>query len=229
MDIVRILKNIPIWFFIIAPMFLFAHGVPTGDQGYIQEINGVNIIPFMYLGAKHMVTGYDHLLFLVGVIFFLYRLKDIGIYVSLFAVGHSSTLLLGVFADIHINAFLIDAIIGLSVVYKALDNLGAFQQWFGVQPNTKVSTFIFGLFHGFGLAAKIIEFELDTNGLFTNLIAFNIGVEVGQLLALSAILILISYWRKRSSFLIHAYSANVILMTLGFMLSGYQLFGYFNS
>jgi hypothetical protein len=210
-------------------MFLFAHGVPTGDQGYIQEINGVNFIPFMYLGAKHMVTGYDHLLFLVGVIFFLYRLKDIGIYVSLFAVGHSSTLLLGVFADIHINAFIIDAIIGLSVVYKALDNLGAFQQWFGVQPNTKISTFIFGLFHGFGLAAKIIEFELDTNGLFTNLIAFNFGVEVGQLLALSAILILIGYWRKRRSFLIHAYLANVILMTLGFMLSGYQLFGYFNS
>jgi hypothetical protein len=176
-----------------------------------------------------MVTGYDHLLFIIGVIFFLYRLKDIGIYVSLFAIGHSSTLLLGVFADIHINAFIIDAIIGLSVVYKALDNLGAFHQWFGVQPNTKISTFIFGLFHGFGLAAKIIEFELDTNGLFTNLIAFNIGVEVGQLLALSAILILISYWRKRSSFLIHAYSANVILMTLGFMLSGYQLFGYFNS
>ena len=229
MDIVRILKNIPIWFFIIVPMFLFAHGVPTGDQGYIQEINGVNFVPFMYLGAKHMVTGYDHLLFIIGVIFFLYRLKDIGIYVSLFAIGHSSTLLLGVFADIHINAFIIDAIIGLSVVYKALDNLGAFHQWFGVQPNTKISTFIFGLFHGFGLAAKIIEFELDTNGLFTNLIAFNIGVEVGQLLALSAILILISYWRKRSSFLIHAYSANVILMTLGFTLSGYQLFGYFNS
>ncbi|MBT6871426.1 MAG: HupE/UreJ family protein [Candidatus Marinimicrobia bacterium] len=229
MDIIKILKNILVWFFIIVPMFLFAHGVPMGDQGYIQEINGVNFIPFMYLGAKHMVTGYDHLLFIVGVIFFLYRLKDIGIYVSLFALGHSSTLLLGVFADIHINAFIIDAIIGLSVVYKALDNLGAFQQWFGVQPNTKISTFIFGLFHGFGLAAKIIEFELDTNGLFTNLIAFNIGVEVGQLLALSAILIIISYWRKRSSFLTHAYSANVILMALGFMLTGYQLFGYFNS
>ena len=229
MDIVRILKNIPIWFFIIAPMFLFAHGVPTGDQGYIQEINGINFIPFMYLGAKHMVTGYDHLLFLVGVIFFLYRLKDIGIYVSLFAIGHSSTLLLGVFADIHINAFLIDAIIGLSVVYKALDNLGAFEQWFGFQPNTKITTFIFGLFHGFGLAAKIIEFELDKNGLFTNLIAFNIGVEVGQLLALSAILILISYWRKLPSFLTYAYSTNIVLMILGFILTGYQLIGFFNS
>ena len=229
MEIIRILKNIPIWFIIIAPMFLFAHGVPTGDQGYIQEINGINFIPFMYLGAKHMVTGYDHLLFLVGVIFFLYRLKDIGIYVSLFAIGHSSTLLLGVFADIHINAFLIDAIIGLSVVYKALDNLGAFEQWFGFQPNTKITTFIFGLFHGFGLAAKIIEFELDKNGLFTNLIAFNIGVEVGQLLALSAILILISYWRKLPSFLTYAYSTNIVLMILGFILTGYQLIGFFNS
>jgi hypothetical protein len=229
MDIVRNLKNIPICFFIIAPMSLFAHGVPTGDQGYIQEISGVNIIPFMYLGAKHMVTGYDHLLFLVGVIFFLYRLKDIGIYVSLFAVGHSSTLLLGVFADIHINAFLIDAIIGLSVVFKALDNLGAFQQWFGVQPNTKISTFIFGLFHGFGLAAKIIEFELDKNGLFINLIAFNIGVEIGQLLALSVILILISYWRRLPSFLTYAYSTNIVLLILGFILTGYQLFGFFNS
>ena len=211
------------------PIFLFAHGVTTGDQGYIQEINGVNFIPFMYLGAKHMVTGYDHLLFLIGVIFFLYRLKDIGIYVSLFALGHSSTLLLGVFADIHINAFIIDAIIGLSVVYKALDNLGAFQRWFGIQPNTKFSTLIFGLFHGFGLATKIIEFEMDPNGLLTNLIAFNIGVEIGQLLALSAILILISYWRKQPSFLSYAYSTNVMLMTSGFILTGYQLFGYFNS
>ena len=218
-----------IWVFILMPVFLLAHGVTIGDAGYIQEITGINFVPFMYLGAKHMVTGYDHLLFLVGVIFFLYKLKDIGIYVSLFAVGHSSTLLLGVFADIHINAFLIDAIIGLSVVYKALDNLGAFQRWFGFQPNTKLSTLIFGLFHGFGLAAKIIEFEMDSNGLFTNLIAFNIGVEIGQLLALSTILILISYWRKQGNFIKHAYSANVVLMTLGFILTGIQLFGYFNS
>lgn len=218
-----------IWGLLAMPIFLLAHGVTTGDAGYIQEVTGINFVPFMYLGAKHMVTGYDHLLFLIGVIFFLYRLKDIGIYVSLFAVGHSSTLLFGVFADIHINAFLIDAIIGFSVVYKALDNLGAFQQWFGFQPNTKLSTLIFGLFHGFGLAAKIIEFELDSNGLFANLIAFNLGVEIGQLLALSSILILIGYWRKQGNYMTHAYLSNVILMTFGFMLAGYQIFGYFNS
>jgi hypothetical protein len=225
----RNLKKNIIWALMLMPIVLLAHGVTTGDAGYIQEITGINFVPFMYLGAKHMVTGYDHLLFLVGVIFFLYKLKEIGIYVSLFAVGHSSTLLLGVFADIHINAFLIDAIIGLSVVYKALDNLGAFQQWFGFQPNTKVSTLIFGLFHGFGLAAKIIEFEMDSNGLLTNLIAFNIGVEIGQLLALSTILILISYWRKQVGFINHAYLANIVLMTCGFILTGFQLFGYFSS
>ena len=221
------MKNLLV--FVLIHISLFAHGVATGDQGYIQQINGINFVPFMYLGAKHMVTGYDHILFLVGVIFFLYRLRDIGIYVTLFAIGHSSTLIFGVFADIHINAYIIDAIIGLSVVYKALDNLGAYQQWFGIQPNTKITTLIFGLFHGFGLATKIIEFDMDSNGLLTNLIAFNIGVEIGQLLALSAILIFISYWRKHPSFITYAYSTNIILMVLGFMLTGHQLLGYFNS
>ena len=104
-------------FFILIHVSLFAHGVATGDQGYIQQINGINFVPFMYLGAKHMVTGYDHILFLVGVIFFLYRLRDIGIYVTLFAIGHSSTLIFGVFADIHINAYIIDAIIGLYIIH----------------------------------------------------------------------------------------------------------------
>lgn len=204
----------------------FAHGVAVGDQGYIQEISGVNFLPFTYLGAKHMVTGYDHLLFLFGVIFFLYRLKHVGLYVSLFAIGHSTTLLLGVYLDIQANAYLIDAIIGLSVVYKALDNLGAFQRWFAYQPDTKLATLIFGFFHGFGLATKIQEFEISADGLLANLIAFNVGVEIGQLLALGMILILMGFWRRHTSFLRHAYAANVVLMTAGFMLLGYQLVGY---
>ncbi|HUF51441.1 MAG TPA: HupE/UreJ family protein, partial [Longimicrobiales bacterium] len=118
----------------LLPTEVLAHGVALGDKGYIQESSGILLVPFAYLGAKHMVTGYDHLLFLLGVIFFLYRLKDIGVYVTLFAVGHSSTLLLGVLTEISVSAYLVDAIIGLSVVYKAMDNLGAFQRWFGVQP-----------------------------------------------------------------------------------------------
>ncbi|MFZ3006697.1 MAG: HupE/UreJ family protein [Phenylobacterium sp.] len=204
-----------------------AHGVAEGDKGYIQESSGVLFMPFVYLGAKHMITGYDHLLFLFGVIFFLYRLKDVSLYVTMFAVGHSVTLLMGVLMGVNVSAYLIDAIIGLSVVYKALDNLGAFQRWFGVQPNTKAATLIFGLFHGLGLATKLQDFQLSPDGLFVNLVAFNIGVELGQILALSAILIAMGFWRRTSGFCTHAYTANVILMTAGFVLTGYQLVGYF--
>jgi hypothetical protein len=206
-----------------------AHGVAEGDKGYIQEISGIHLLPFTYLGAKHMVTGYDHLLFLAGVIFFLYRLRDIALYVSLFAVGHSVTMVYGVYAGVNVNAYLIDAIIGLSVVYKALDNLGAFQRWFGIQPDTKAATLLFGLIHGFGLAAKIQEYEIAREGLLPNLLAFNAGVEIGQLLALCVILIAMGYWRRTAGFLKHAYTANVAMMSAGFMLIGYQLTGFFIS
>lgn len=211
----------------LLPAEALAHGVAAGDKGYIQSVSGVLLAPFIYLGAKHMVTGYDHLLFLFGVIFFLYRLKDIAVYVTLFAVGHSTTLLLGVLTGVSVSPYLIDAIIGLSVVYKALDNLNAFPRWFGVQPNTRAATMIFGLFHGFGLATKILDFEVSPDGLLANLIAFNVGVEIGQLLALSAILTAMSHWRRTPSFSRHAYAANVALMTAGFVLMGYQLAGYF--
>lgn len=203
-----------------------AHAVTQGDKGYIQEIFGVHLIPFMYLGAKHMVTGYDHILFLFGVIFFLYRMKDIAIYVSLFALGHSLTMITGVMLNFGINAFIIDAIIGFSIVYKALDNLGAFQRWFGVQPNTKVVTLIFGLCHGFGLASKVIEYEIAKDGLLPNLIAFNVGVELGQLLALSTILIAMGWWRRTESFHRYACTTNVIMMVAGFVFIGMHLTGY---
>lgn len=212
---------------LILSVSAFAHGVAEGDKGYIQEITGVHLLPFVYLGAKHMFTGYDHILFLLGVIFFLYRLKDITIYVSLFAIGHSTTMLAGVYFGTNISSYLIDAIIGFSVVYKSLDNLGAFQRWFGFQPNTKIATLIFGFFHGFGLATKIQEYDISPDGLIPNMLAFNVGVEIGQLLALAAILIVMSYWRKTDSFLKHAYTVNVLVMTAGFILVGYQLTGYF--
>ncbi|RIJ69945.1 HupE/UreJ family protein [Escherichia coli] len=204
---------------------VLAHGVPEGDKGFIQESTGVLLMPFIYMGAKHMITGYDHLLFLFGVIFFLYRMKDVGLYVTLFAVGHSITLLFGVLSNISISAYIIDAIIGFSVVYKALDNLGAFQRWFGYQPDTRVATLLFGLLHGFGLATKIQEFELSPDGLIPNLIAFNVGVEIGQLLALGSILIVMGYWRRTASFWRHAYTANVAMMSAGFLLMGYQFVG----
>ncbi|AMA40892.1 HupE/UreJ family protein [Pseudomonas stutzeri] len=206
-----------------------AHAIAEGDKGYIQEITGVHLVSFAYLGAKHMATGYDHILFLFGVIFFLYRMKHIGLYVTLFAIGHSTTMLLGVYFNIGINSYIIDAIIGLSVVYKGLDNIGAFQRWFGFQPDTKIATLVFGLFHGFGLSTKIIEYDISPDGLIPNLLAFNVGVEIGQLLALGAILIVMGYWRRTASFWRHAYTANVAMMCAGFILIGYQLTGYFVS
>jgi hypothetical protein len=204
-----------------------AHAVTEGDKGYIQEISGINLIPYMYLGAKHMVTGYDHLLFLFGVVFFLYKMKHVAIYVSLFAIGHSTTMLAGVYFGWNVSAYLIDAIIGLSIVYKALDNLGAYQRWFGFQPDTKAATLIFGFFHGLGLATKLLEYDIAKDGLLPNLLAFNVGVEIGQLLALAMILIVMGYWRKTASFWKHAYTANVVMMSAGFILFGLQMTGYF--
>jgi len=202
-----------------------AHNVTEGDAGYVQEVSGFHPIPFLYLGAKHMVTGYDHILFLLGVVFFLYRSKDVALYVSLFAIGHSITMLAGVWFNIQVNAYIIDAIIGFSVVYKALDNLGAFQRWFGVQPDTRVATLIFGLLHGFGLATKILDYDIAPDGLLGNLIAFNVGVEIGQLLALSIILIAMGFWRRSVGFWGQAYTANVVMMSAGFLLVFYQLTG----
>jgi HupE / UreJ protein len=206
---------------------LYAHGVSGKDALFLQSIQGPAVGPLMYLGAKHMVTGYDHLAFLVGVIFFLYRLKDIVLYVSLFTIGHSVTLLAGVLAGIRANPYLIDAIIGFSVVYKAFDNIDGFKRFLGFQPNARAAVLIFGLFHGFGLATKLQDFALSPNGLFANIVSFNVGVEIGQVIALSLVLIVLSYWRTRAGFARYAMATNGGLMTVGFLLVGYQLSGYF--
>jgi hypothetical protein len=211
---------------LLAPAVAGAHGVTGGDAAFLQGIDGAAVGPFMYLGAKHMVTGYDHLAFLVGVIFFLYRLKDVLLYVSLFTVGHSLTLLAGVLGGIQANAYIIDAIIGLSVVYKAFDNMGGFKTLLGVQPDTRAAVLVFGLFHGFGLATKLQEFQLPSNGLVANIVSFNVGVEIGQMLALTGVLIGLAFWRTRSGFLRHAFVTNAALMAVGFLLIGYQLSGY---
>lgn len=223
------------WLLLVAASFvclffsplLLAHGVEEGDALFIEQASGAQLLPFIYLGAKHMVTGYDHLLFLAGVIFFLFRMRDVGIYVTLFAVGHSVTLLFGVLSETNVNPYIVDAIIGFSVVYKAMDNLGAFRRWFGFQPNTKAAVLIFGFFHGFGLATKLQDFTLSEDGLVANILAFNVGVELGQLMALGIILIAMNFWRKTDIFPRQAMAANVLLMSAGFMLMGYQLTGLY--
>ncbi len=204
----------------------FAHGVAGGDQLFIEQSTGSQLGPFAYLGAKHMVTGYDHLLFLVGVIFFLFRMRDVATYVSLFALGHSATLLYGVLSGTDVNPFLVDAVIGLSVAYKGFDNLGLLKRWLGFQPNTKAAVLLFGLVHGFGLATKLQDFKLDPEGLIGNILAFNVGVEIGQFLALGMILIAMGFWRRTASFTRHARLANIALVIAGFALAAYQVHGF---
>jgi HupE / UreJ protein len=161
------------------------------------------------------------------VIFFLYRMKDIVQYVSLFTIGHSLTLLVGVLGGVKANPYIIDAIIGFSVVYKAFDNMDGFRRFLGFQPNTRVAVLVFGLFHGFGLATKLQDFALSPNGLVANIVSFNVGVEIGQVVALTFVLIVLSAWRTRGGFLRHAFVTNGVLMACGFLLVGYQLSGYF--
>tara|TARA_A200000113_G_scaffold189969_2_gene178145 strand:+ start:83 stop:778 length:696 start_codon:yes stop_codon:yes gene_type:complete len=226
-NIIKILTYLTIGLLALLSIEAFAHGVDDKTRAFLEQNNGVQFIPFLYIGAKHMITGYDHLLFLVGVIFFLYRSRDVLLYVTMFTIGHSTTLLFGVLSDIQVNAYLIDAIIGFSVIYKGFDNLGGFKRCFNWQPNTQWAVLIFGLFHGFGLATKLQEFSLADEGLITNLIAFNLGVELGQFAALALILIMINAWRKLPSFQRFSTVTNTALMSAGVMLMGLQLTGYF--
>ncbi len=205
---------------------MFAHGVDANTERFLLANQGTAIGAFLYIGAKHMVTGYDHLLFLVGVIFFLFRTRDILLYVSLFTLGHSLTLFFGVLHTLKVNAFLIDAIIGLSIVYKGFDNLGGFQRLFGVQPNTKMAVVVFGLFHGFGLATKLQKFNLPATDLWKNLLAFNVGVELGQFIALLFILITLNFWRRHQAYYRFSAATNTLLMTGGLVLFGYQITGF---
>ncbi len=213
---------------ILAPILLaltgeaHAHSITGNDANFVQDIDGPAVAPFIYLGAKHMVTGYDHLLYLIGVVFFLYRPVQVAQYVTLFAVGHSITLLTGVLADLQVNAYLIDAIIGLSIVYKALENMGGLDRLGKLHPDPRLAVFVFGLFHGLGLATKLQEFELSPNGLIINIISFNVGVELGQFLALFIIFLVLSYWRRFASYLRHAFLTNTALMSGGFLLAAYQ-------
>ena len=187
--------------------------------------SGPLIGPYIYLGAKHMVTGYDHLLFLAGVMFFLYRLREVGLYVTLFAVGHSATLLIGVLGGVNVDAYLVDAIIGLSVAYKAFENLGGFAR-LGWNPDTRIAVFVFGLFHGFGLATKLQDLDISNDGLVTNMISFNVGVELGQFFALGLILLLLNLLRASGQFFRFASVTNLVILCAGFLLIGYQLTGY---
>jgi hypothetical protein len=210
---------------LLLPTVLSAHDVAEGDKAFVQTIDGPAFIPFLYLGAKHMVTGYDHIAFLLGVVFFLRELKDVVLYVSMFTIGHSTTLLSGTLLGIYTNSYVVDAIIGLSVIYKGVENIGGFSK-FGLAINTKFAVLVFGLFHGLGLATKLQDLGMSDNGLWVNLVGFNIGVEVGQVTVLAMVVVLLNWWRISLSFARSAFLANIALIGVGAILTGYQILGY---
>ena len=211
---------------LLLPALVLAHNISDSNASFVEQLNGPAVVPFLYLGAKHMFTGYDHVLFLIGVVFFLARPRDVVVYVSLFTVGHSITLLAGVLEGWPANAYLVDAVIGLSVVYKAFENMGGFDNA-PFRIDSRAAVMIFGLFHGLGLATRLQDLTLTDEGLITNLLSFNLGVELGQIAALAVVLLLLVRWRQGARFDRQAYAANWLLMTGGFVLAGMQLTGYY--
>ena len=210
----------------LVPALAVAHNISGANARFVEGLEGSAVVPFMYLGAKHMVTGYDHLLYLLGVVFFLRRFREVLLYVTLFTLGHSITLMAGVLLELNVNAYLVDTIIGLSVAYKAFENINGFKQVFGWQLNARAAVFIFGLCHGLGLATKVQGLSLSADSLVTNMLSFNVGVEIGQALALGLIVLVLAQWRQRVNFEKHAFIANTLLMGAGFVLAGYQFAGY---
>jgi len=224
---------VKIFFLFLSLLFLgtsaYAHGISAED---IQLMTEGGNLHYIWLGATHMLTGYDHLLFLFGVVFFLTSTRDIIKFVTVFTIGHSITLIFATFMGITANYYLIDAVIALSVIYKAFDNNKGFQNYLGVKsPNLLVMVLLFGLIHGFGLSTRLQLLPLGEQNfdMFLKIISFNIGVEVGQILALIVMLTLLTQWRKTTSFLQHSKVANDALMFVGFMLFLMQLHGYIHT
>ena len=208
---------------------VWAHNVSRDDIELISGRSGPQFTLYLWLGAKHMVTGYDHLLFLVGVIFYLKRLTAVAIFASLFALGHTITLISGVLLGLDVNAYLVDAIIGLSVAYKGFDNLNGFETLFGESPNERLAVFIFGLFHGLGLATKLQDLGLAEDGLLVNLVSFNLGVELGQLAALIVFVLFLRFVPPRTAGSKVGTGVNIGLVIAGFALMAYQLALYLNN
>jgi len=218
-------KLIPLSILIFMPIILQAHGVSVTDQ---QTLNEGGLLAYIYVGAKHMITGYDHILFLVGVIFYLNNFKDILKFISVFTVGHSITLIGATYLGIKADEHLIDAVIALSVLYKGFENLGGFKKFFNIEStNLLMMVFIFGLIHGFGLSTRLQSFQMGVEDFLAKIVCFNIGVELGQVLALVPIVFVISKWRGKSGYSTFYQIVNWFLVIAGIGLFIFQLYGYF--
>ena len=221
-------------FFLFVSFFLlntsaYAHGISAADMQAM--IEGGNL-RYIWLGATHMLSGYDHLLFLFGVVFFLTTTRDIVKFVTIFTIGHSITLIFATFMSINANYYLIDAVIAISVIYKAFDNNKGFENYLGIKsPNLLVMVLLFGLIHGFGLSTRLQQLPLGEQNMdmLLKIISFNVGVEIGQIIALIFMLIILTRWRKLASFAKFSKITNHALMFAGFMLLLMQLHGYLHT
>jgi hypothetical protein len=211
-------------FLLAYPLLLAAHGVSSTDQRILME---GGLWAYIVVGAKHMVTGYDHLLFLVGVIFYLSNFRDIVRFITAFTIGHSITLISATYLGIKANEHLIDAVIALSVLYKGFENLGGFPKIFKTKsPNLLMMVFIFGLIHGFGLSTRLQSFDIGTEQFLAKIVSFNVGVELGQIAALIPIVFIITRWQSRKSYDAFYKSVNTYLVIAGIGLFIYQMYGY---
>ncbi len=208
------------------PLLAAAHGISDADRQHM--LDGA-YLRYISLGASHMLTGYDHLLFLFGVVFFLSTFKDVAKFVTVFTIGHCITLVFATYYKITWNYYLVDAMIALSVIYKGFDNNGGFQKYFQMaSPNLLAAVFGFGLLHGFGLSTRLQQLPLgdDSTAMLLRILSFNVGVEVGQIAALTAMLPLLATWRKRPSFARFSFAANLAIVYAGVYLLFTQLHGY---
>ena len=220
------LKPFTFFLLVLIPFVLQAHGVSSFDQ---QTLNEGGLLAYIYVGAKHMITGYDHLLFLVGVIFYLSNFKDILKFITIFTIGHSITLIGATYLGIKADEHLIDAVIALSVLYKGFENLDGFQKIFKTKsPNLLGMVFIFGLIHGFGLSTRLQSFKIGVEDFLAKIVCFNIGVELGQVLALVPIVFIISKWRDKKGYSTFYNVVNWFLIAAGIALFIFQLYGYFH-
>ncbi|MCI5083318.1 MAG: HupE/UreJ family protein [Saprospiraceae bacterium] len=221
-----IIKKLTTTILIFCPLLLLAHGVSEADQ---ETLSDGGLLAYIFVGAKHMVTGYDHLLFLTGVIFYLSGFKDIVRFITAFTIGHSITLIFATYWGIKADEHLIDAVIALSVLYKGFENLGGFEKLFKVaSPNLLMMVFIFGLIHGFGLSTRLQSFDLGGGQFLAKIVCFNIGVELGQILALIPIVFIITRWKAWKSYDSFYKAVNYYLIVAGIFLFLFQMYHYFS-
>lgn len=219
------IKRVLILIFLFVPLIGFAHDVSSADQELLR--NG-GLLAYTQVGATHMLTGYDHLLFLAGVIFYLNSFKDILKFITAFTAGHCITLIGATYTSITANEHLVDAVIALSVLYKGFENLGGFKKLKIKSPNLLLMVTIFGLIHGFGLSTRLQSFDMGKDQILAKILCFNLGVEVGQILALIPIVFIITLSRKQKQFPAFYKAVNWYLVLAGICLFLYQMYGYFN-